>query len=191
VNCRSRTIAIYGFAPISQASRENAMLGRIIDNLSKAAAIFSCAILVLMTAMILYEIILRKFFASSTYVLDEFVGYGVAVMTFMSFSLALRDGVFIRVNLVTANVGPKVRRLIEVGSCAVGTALFTFLGYYILKLVIRNFQQGVVSNSLAETPLWIPQGLIFLGVTLLVLQFAALTVRYSLGEPIVHSHEEL
>ncbi|MCF8468965.1 MAG: TRAP transporter small permease subunit [Sneathiella sp.] len=166
------------------------MWGRIIDNLSKAAAIFACAILAAMTTMILYEIILRTFFASSTYVLDEFVGYGVAVMTFMSFALTLRDGVFIRVSLVTANVGPKVRRLLEVGSCAIGTALFAFLGYYILKLVIRNFQHGVVSNSLAETPLWIPQGLVFLGVVLLVLQFAALTVRFSLGEQIVTSHEE-
>ncbi|PHQ71424.1 MAG: C4-dicarboxylate ABC transporter permease [Sneathiella sp.] len=167
------------------------MLGKFIDILSKAAAVFACAILVAMTMMILYEIILRTFFASSTYVLDEFVGYGVAVMTFMSFALALRDGVFIRVNLVTANVGPKVRRILEVGSCAVGTVLFTFLGYFILKLVMRNFENGVVSNSLAETPLWIPQGFVFLGVALLVLQFAALTVRFSLGEPIIDKHEEL
>ncbi len=167
------------------------MLGKFIDKLSMIAAVIACVILIAMTIMILYEIILRSFFASSTYVLDEFVGYGEAVMTFMSFALALRDGIFIRVNLVTANVGPKVRRALEVASCAVGTVLFSFLGFYILKLAVRNFERGAVSNSLAETPLWIPQGLVFIGVSLLVLQFFALTVRFSMGAPIIDKHEEL
>ncbi|MCG8490115.1 MAG: TRAP transporter small permease [Sneathiellales bacterium] len=163
----------------------------LIDNLCRIAAVSACVILVGMVAFILVEIVLRSFFDASTYVLDEFVGYGVAVMTFLSFSLALRDGVFIRVNLVTANLGTKARQVLEIVSCAVGTCLFGFIAFYLGRLVLRNFDRGVVSNSIAEVPLWIPQSFVFLGLMLLVIQFASLTVKYASGAPVVDRHEEL
>jgi len=163
----------------------------LIDKLCKIAAVSACVILVGMVAFILLEIILRSFFDASTYVLDEFVGYGVAVMTFLSFSLALRDGVFIRVNLVTANLGLKSRQILEIISCAIGTCLFGFVAFYLGRLVLRNFERGVVSNSIAEVPLWIPQSLVFLGLLLLVIQFASLTVKYASGAPVIDRHEEL
>ncbi len=167
------------------------MVDNIINKLSRMAAIAACIILVAMVLLILYEIILRSIFASSTYVLDEFVGYGVAAMTFLSFALALKDGTFIRVSLVTANLTPLPRRLLEIVSCLAGTLLFSFVSFYVLKLVIKNFSRGVVSNSVAEVPLWIPQSIILLGLGLLVLQFAVLTVKYSLGTAVVDQHEEL
>lgn len=166
-------------------------MSKLIDNLSAMAAISACVVLVAMVGMILFEIVLRSAFDSSTYVLDEFVGYGVAIMTFLSFAFTLRDGVFIRVGLVTSNLGPASRRILEVISCAVGTLIFSLVAYYILKLVMKNFSRGVVSNSLAEVPLWIPQGLVLIGMALLVLQFAAMTARYALGAPIIDNHNEL
>ncbi len=167
------------------------MVSRFINQLSRIAAVGACLILIAMTAMILYEITLRSFFSSSTYVLDEFVGYGVAIMTFLSFALALRDGVFIRVALVTANLRPPARRVLEVISCALGTLIFGFVAFYLLKLVLKNFSHGVVSNSIAAVPLWIPQGLVLIGLVLLVLQFALLTIRYAFGAPIIDIHKEL
>ncbi|GLQ05890.1 TRAP transporter small permease [Sneathiella chinensis] len=167
------------------------MLINLIEGAGRLAAVLAGVILVAMVGFVLYEIVLRSFFASSTYVLDEFVGYGVAIMTFLSFSMALREGTFIRVNLVIANVPPGLRRMIEVLSCALGTAIFSFLAAYLLKIVVRNFERGVVSNSVAEIPLWVPQSLMLVGVMLLVAQFAALTVQYVQGAPISDSSEEL
>lgn len=154
---------------------------KLIDRIGAVAAYAAGVILILMVALILYEITLRSFFDASTYVMDEFVGYGVATMTFLSFAATLRDGVFIRVKMGVARMGPKTRRLVEIGSCAVGTALFAFLTWHILRIVIRDFNRGTVSNSIVEAPLWIPEGAMALGLAIFVAQFAALTVAVGLG----------
>ncbi|MBO6827418.1 MAG: TRAP transporter small permease [Sneathiella sp.] len=162
-----------------------------IDKLTKVASAISGGILVAMVGFIFFEILLRSAFSASTYVLDEFVGYGVAIMTFLSFSSALRSGTFIRVNLLIGNVNMKLRRGLEVLFCAGGACLFSYLCYYLGRVVIRNFERGTTSNSIAEVPLWIPQSLMLLGVALLVLQFISLTIQYMRGAPILDSAEEL
>ncbi len=156
-----------------------------MDRLSKSAEILSCIILVVMVAFILVEIILRSFFDASSYVLDEFVGYGVAAMTFLAFAATLREGVFIRVEMVLAHLGPKLRRLIEVISCVTGAVLFSGLTWYVAKLIYRNFDRGVISNSIAEVPLWIPQSFILVGLILLVLQFLTQAILVALGDDYV------
>jgi TRAP-type C4-dicarboxylate transport system permease small subunit len=156
-----------------------------MDRLSQSAEILSCIILVVMVAFILVEITLRSFFDASSYVLDEFVGYGVAAMTFLAFAATLRDGVFIRVEMVLAHLGPKLRRLIEIISCVTGAALFSGLTWYVAKLIYRNFERGVVSNSIAEVPLWIPQSFILAGLMLLVLQFVTQAVLVARGDDFI------
>ena len=69
----------------------------------------SAALLVLMVLHILLEIVLRSFFASSTFVLDEFVGYGVAAMTFLSLGYALETDSLIRVQLLLGRSAPPVQ----------------------------------------------------------------------------------
>ena len=159
------------------------MLGLITDRLSRSAAFLACIILVSMVLLILLEIILRSVFSSSTYVLDEFVGYGVAAMTFLSFSAALKGGVFIRVELVLGRLTPTPRRIVEVVSCLMGGALFSILTYHFGKLVFRNFDNYVVSNSIAAVPLWVPQSLVLVGLVLLILQFLSLAFHIALGAP--------
>jgi len=162
-----------------------------IDKLAKVASAISGGILVAMVGFILFEILLRSVFSASTYVLDEFVGYGVAIMTFLSFSAALKSGTFIRVNLLIGNLDGRVRRGLEIVFCAGGSVLFSYLSFYLGRVVLRNFSRGTTSNSIAEVPLWIPQSLMLMGIGLLVLQFISLTIQYVRGAPILDSTEEL
>lgn len=167
------------------------MLIGLIDKISAFAATLSGVLLVSMVGLILYEIFLRSALGTSTFVMDEFVGYGVATMTFLAFAATLRDGVFIRVNLILARLGPRARRAVEVISCLTGTALFSFLSFYFLRIVWTDFKRGTVSNSIMEVPLWIPQAAMAAGLVIFVLQFAALTVAVLLGAPINEQSEEL
>lgn len=164
---------------------------KLIDRISALAAYAAGVILILMVALILYEITLRSFFGASTYVMDEFVGYGVATMTFLSFAATLKDGIFIRVKMGVARMGPATRRLVEIGSCAVGTVLCAFLTWHILRIVIRDFTRGTVSNSIVEVPLWIPEAAMALGLTIFVAQFAALTIAVGLGLPLKDAAAEV
>lgn len=158
------------------------MQSHLMDRISQSAAVLLCLILVAIVVLISVEITLRSFFDSSTYVLDEFVGYGIAAMTFLAFAATLKDGVFIRVEMVLANLKTARRRQFEIVSCFIGATLFGGLTWYVGKLIYRNFDRGIVSNSIAEVPLWIPQSFILIGLVLLVLQFVVMGLAAFAGK---------
>jgi len=167
------------------------MLVWLSNRLASVAGVLASAILVAIVAFIVYEIVLRTTFHTSSFVLDEFVGYGVATMTFLSLAIALKDGAFIRVNLVIANLNEKWRRMFELAACAIGGSLFGFISFSFGRLVVRDFQRGTTSHTIAETPLWIPEGIMLIGLAILTLQFFALFVRYAKGEEINIQNSEL
>jgi TRAP-type C4-dicarboxylate transport system permease small subunit len=167
------------------------MIVAISDTLSRLAAILACAILVAIAALICGEIFMRALLDSSTYVLDEFVGYGMASMTFLSLGSALNNKIFIRVNLLLARLPQGPRRAVEIVSHIIGTVLMSFIAYHFIRIVMRDFARGTVSNSIAQVPLWIPESLMAVGLIVFILQFATLSFCYFRGDPIVLVHKEL
>jgi TRAP-type C4-dicarboxylate transport system permease small subunit len=159
--------------------------------LARAAAVLSAAILVAMVGHVLVEIVLRSFFDSSTFVLDEFVGYGVAAMTFLTLAYALEDGALIRVRIVLARTGAgRARRGLELFCVAATLAMSVFLTAYVYRSVARNWERGAVSQTIAEVPLWIPEGLVLLGLVLFSVQLLAYLVRLLAGARPIEEHGE-
>ncbi len=155
---------------------------RAVERLSHAAGVVSAALLIGMVLHILFEIVLRAFFSSSTFVLDEFVGYGVAAMTFLSLGYALNEGALIRVNILLARTGGRARIALEIFSVSVTLAMTVFIAVYFWRSVARNWRRGAVSESIAEVPLWIPEGLVLAGVVLFAIQLAAYLLRLVAGD---------
>jgi TRAP-type C4-dicarboxylate transport system permease small subunit len=148
-----------------------------VSGISRGAAVVAAALLVLMVLHILLEIVLRSFFASSTFVLDELVGYGVAAMTFLALGYALEEGALIRVQLLLARSRPPARRGLEILATGLTLALSLFLVAHFWRSVSRNWSRGAVSQSIAEVPLWLPEGLVLLGLVLFALQLLAYLLR--------------
>ncbi len=156
---------------------------KIIQKVSRLAAALSALILVLMTCHILVEIVLRSFFARSTYVLDEFVGYGIGTMTFLSLSYSLESHSLVRVNLLLSRFGHKARLYAELICVAITIFVSGFLLCFFWKGVFyRDFVRHTVSSSISQTPLWIPEGMVLLGIVLFILSLVAYTCRLLLGE---------
>jgi len=155
----------------------------VVRALSGAAAWLSAALLVYMVSHILLEIVLRNVFATSTFVLDEFVGYGVAAMTYLTLAYALREGSLIRVNLLLIRTRGPVRQGMEVFCVLATLALTVFLGWYFWIGLARDWQRGTTSYSIAEVPLWIPEGAVFVGLVLFGLQLFAYLVDLLAGRP--------
>jgi TRAP-type C4-dicarboxylate transport system permease small subunit len=155
-----------------------------VFGISKGAAVVSATLLVLMVLHILLEIVLRSFFASSTFVLDEFVGYGVAAMTFLSLGYALETDSLIRVQLLLGRSAPPVRRGLEILAAGLTLALTLFLIAYFWRSFARNWSRGAVSQSIAEVPLWIPEGLVLFGILLFALQLFAHLLRLVWPTPV-------
>jgi TRAP-type C4-dicarboxylate transport system permease small subunit len=151
--------------------------------LARVAAWAAAAVLVGMVVHILWEIALRALFYSSTFVLDEFVGYGVAATTFLALPYALERGDLIRVN-VLLNVLEEngwARRLVELACIASTLWVVGLVIAYFWRSVTRNWTRGTVSSSIAEVPLWIPEGLMLVGLAIFWLHLLVYLLGICLG----------
>jgi TRAP-type C4-dicarboxylate transport system permease small subunit len=149
--------------------------------ISRLGAAISCAILVGIVGLIIFEITLRFFFSTSTFVLQEFVGYGVATCTFMSLGYALEHNSLIRVNVLLTRVGPGWRRVLEGLASVLTMGIVAMLMWFFWLRVLRHWTRGSVSNSIAEVPLWIPEGALLLGLGIFWLQLFAYGLRQVTG----------
>ena len=168
-----------------------AAFDRLVSALSRAAAVVAALLLVYIFAHIIFEIILRSFFDRSTYVLDEFVGYGVAAMTFLAAGHALNNGHLIRVDLFIGRLQRPGRRLAELFCLGVSFAMAGFCAWWVGRDALRHLTRGSVSECIAEVPLWIPVGAVWLGLIFLMLQLLACFLRVAAGgAPIESSGHE-
>lgn len=154
-----------------------------IFGLSRGAAAIAAILLVGMVLHILLEIVLRAFFSTSTYVLDEFVGYGVAAVTFFSLGYALEHGALIRVNILLSRTYGWIRRSLEILAASLTLVLLTYFAWFFWIRFERNWERGTVSSSVAEVPIWIPEGMVLLGLLLFWLQMLAYLLRMLFGPP--------
>ncbi|SEH89956.1 TRAP transporter small permease [Paracoccus alkenifer] len=147
---------------------------RLARLLSAFGGIVAMLILVFVTSHILLEIALRSLFGTSTYVLDEFVGYSVAAMTFLALGRAMSDGALIRVSFLLDMVrSPVLNRALRLGCILLTACLAGFMTWIFWKTVSRNFMRGVTSDTIAHVPLWIPESLVLAGLAIFFVQLLA------------------
>jgi TRAP-type C4-dicarboxylate transport system permease small subunit len=158
-----------------------------VFQLSRLAAWAAGLVLVAMTAHIMYEIVLRVVFSTSTFILDEIVGYGVAACTFLALGYALEVGGLIRVNLLLKALGDGglARRAVEAAAILLTLAVIGFQVGYFWKSVARNWDRGAVSETVAEVPLWIPEGVMMVGLAVFWLQLVVYLLRVLAGLPLI------
>lgn len=145
-------------------------LVRLADRLAQAELALAGCILVYAVGHILLETVLRSLFATSTYVLDEFIGFAVLSITFLSLAWTLRCGAAIRVSLVTELLPAAARRWVETAVALVGFATIAGLCAIFWRNLAKDWMRGAVSESVAEVPLWIPDLIVLAGASLLALQ---------------------
>ncbi|SBS27020.1 Tripartite ATP-independent periplasmic transporters, DctQ component [Marinomonas spartinae] len=167
-----------------------ATLSRQLNRLSGALAML---LIVYVLCHILLEIVLRLF-GTSTYVLDEFVGYAVAAITFLGLGYSLERNSLIRVNILMDRLPERFHWLLDLLVSAMSFAIFTWISYYWYINTLRSFQRGTTSSSIAETPLWIPEGMVLIGLvllcfTLLVRMLLLISTRHVPHIELAQSHE--
>lgn len=168
------------------------LLIRFSQRLNGLGAILAALVIASMFALILYEITLRAVFSSSTYVLDEMVGYGVAASTFLGLGYALEKGSIIRVNLVISMIKNRtLRRILEMFCVILVTTINVLILQGFWKSILRHFQRGSVSETIAEVPLWIPEGILFFGLSLFTLQVISYGLVILTNQPLIGERSPL
>lgn len=163
---------------------------RAVDRLSSAAFALAGAILVYAVAHIILEIVLRSVFATSTHVLDEFIGFAILSITFLSLAATLRGGAMIRVTLVAGALPRTARRWLD--TLAAGAAALLVLGAsrFFWRNFVKDWERGAVSESVAEVPLWIPGLVVCIGAFLLAAQLILRAILAASGETFDETAEE-
>lgn len=158
-------------------SRFAVALDRLADLTGRAAAAFAAALMVCVAAYIIYEIVLRNVFATSTYVVDEVVGYAVGAMTLLAMAHTFRSGDMIRVRILFARLPDRGRRMLEI-LCVLLTLLpLSLVAFYFARSALRSWTEGAVGTGLLAVPLWVPEGIFLIGLLLFVLQLIAYALR--------------
>lgn len=156
-------------------------LATLSRGLNRLAAGIAIVLILYMFTHIILEIVLRLF-GRSTFILDEYIGYAVAAMTFFGLPYVLEKGGLIRVALVLDRLPSRWHWPLEVLIAVSSLAAFGWLSYFWWLNVMRSFQRGITSDTLAATPLWLPEGTVLIGLwllclTLLVRSLTLLTKR--------------
>ena len=158
----------------SHLPRHKSILVRLAEWTSGGSSAVAGFILISMTAYTVIEIVRRTVFGTSSNVLTEFVGYGLAAMTMLAASQTMRDGGLIRVNVLLQFASPRVRKVLDAFCLLCGMFVLGLATYYVWIDMQRSFTRDYETDSLIPLPMWLPPLGLFVGMVSFLLNMAAL-----------------
>jgi TRAP-type C4-dicarboxylate transport system permease small subunit len=126
-------------------------------------SLFLMAMIVLIAA----EAIARNVFATSLQVTDEIGGYLLVAMTFISMSVAEAHGAFHRVELIQTRVGKTVRMISQIVFDLMSLGASALVTWQLTRLTLNSWRAEDVAPTPLQTPLWLPQSTMAIGMALL------------------------
>lgn len=148
-----------------------------IEGLCRAGAFFSAICMAAIVILIVLEIFLRMFFGFSTMVSSEFSGYLLVGLVAMSLGYTLQHEAHIRITLIWGILPLKWKNRVDITVAAVSVAVTCFAIYHSVLLVQQTYTRGMTADTISETPLWIPQITIPVGLSLFLLQLVNFIFR--------------
>jgi TRAP-type C4-dicarboxylate transport system permease small subunit len=140
---------------------------RSLDALYTGAAWLAALFMIGVLVMVLLSMLGRalQFYVPGT---DAYAGYAMAGAGFLALAHTLKSGEHIRVTLIIGKLTGGARRGLELWSLSVAVVLAGLLAVYAWRLAWQSHQFHDISTSADATPLWIPQILMGVGTTVLL-----------------------
>ena len=150
---------------------------RFCEKLQTLGAYLASGLVLALTGLILTEIVLRSFFDHSTMIADEYSGYLYLAMVFIALGYTFREGGHIRITLLSSRFSPEGQRRIDIFATLVLLLLLGFIFYHSVRMVLDAYSFEMVSETVSETPIWITQLPIPVGIALFFLAALAYLLR--------------
>jgi TRAP-type C4-dicarboxylate transport system permease small subunit len=155
-------------------------LKRRLEPLLGAGGIACEAALVIMMLLIAAEVAVRSLFNYSLQFTDELSGYLLVAVTFLGISISLKEGAVFRVDVLYRRLAARVRNALELVFQMLALVFTVLLDYQVIRLVISSYERDVTAPTLLATPLYVPQIIMPVGVSLMaLLQFVGICVQVS------------
>lgn len=158
--------------PPSTAPPHGGALDRFVGRIAHACGVLAALAIVIVLVMICAETILRQF-QSSLLITDEIAGYLNAAAIFLGLAWTLREGGFIRVEALYDRATGGLRRAFRWLIVLTAAAFAAVLLWVCTRHVIYAFDRDTRAVSVLDTPEWIPQSVMVLGLAVLLLQLLA------------------
>jgi len=157
---------------------------RLVDGLCTVGAWIAAVSAALLAAILIVEVIATSFFNWSQPWAVEYAIFLQCFILFCGAGWTLRQGGHIRVSVLLQTLPPGPARLLDMAGCTFAIGVLGFATQALWQQWYRTFGFGSISFYPMGTPIWIPQGLLTLGVTLLFLAFIARLVRLVLRQQV-------
>ena len=164
-------------APISQFDR----LTQAAAALSRGAVWVAGALTLASVFLICFDVIVRKFFGYTVGGADELSSYAFAISTTWSLSFALMQRANVRVDVIYQYFSPRVAAFVDWIAIVALAVFIVMLTRYAFEVMNTSIVQNSAANTPLATPLWIPQGLWFIGLCWMVVVLALMLLRASIA----------
>lgn len=147
-------------------------LDRWVGRVAWACGVLAAIAVVAILAIVCVETVLRQFQASLL-VTDEIAGYLNAAVIFLGVAWTLREGGFIRVELLYDRAVGRLKQALRWLIVLTATVFSAVTLWVCVRQVIYAFDRDTRAVSIIDTPEWIPQSVMVLGLAILLLQLLA------------------
>lgn len=149
---------------------EKSGLARFANSLSFVSGALAGAAVVLILAVVCAEMLLRNLLGTSLLIGDELCGYLNVAVIFLGLGYTLREGGFIRVELLYDAMSHAWRAASRWFFVLTSIVFVCAMLYYSLKHLIYLFEADIRSDGLTEMLLYIPQIPVVVGSAVLLVQ---------------------
>lgn len=151
--------------------------GRPFGLIERASLWTSAICMIGMVLLILAEIVLRGVFNSTTEHSDELVGYMLVGLTFLSLALCQSRGAFHRVEMVQMRLGPHGQAVSALIFDLLSFGYVALTDWYFVQFVMSSYRREAMASTALGTPLWIPETVMIVGATLLLVMLGKAIVE--------------
>lgn len=158
------------------------MVTRAMAALSRVAGVIAAMVLIYVLGHTLVEITLRTLFDRSTNVVIEYAGYGLAAMTYLGLSDAMRAGTLVRVSVLLNRMPRGARRVLD-AFCVLVTLFATlFVIWFVWVDMSRSYAREFWTESIVPLPAWLPPIGLIVGLAVFALDLLLHFVLILRGE---------
>ncbi len=143
---------------------------QFVDRLAATMAYMSGALLLLASFYITADVVGRRFFHFSSGVTDEFGGYALVLGGIGALAFALTTGGHVRIDVLLPHLPPWAQSVLNYAALVAMGIFACIVAFYSWKLALESFSIDARATSVLRTPLFVPQGFMALGFSLLGLQ---------------------
>ncbi|MGE8941997.1 TRAP transporter small permease [Leptospira interrogans] len=123
--------------------------------------------LVAMIAIVFGEIVSRNMFGVSLQLSEEVAGYLLVALCFLGFVGSYRSGDLMRIEMIYDLFPSHQRAIADILFDGIALVAVIIVNYFTSRFVWSSYTRGTVAPTLLETPLWIPQLFMPLGLSIL------------------------